>query len=217
MNTDGSPLKSKIIPARNAAKKASSSFSRQLDMSPVNSDDDYERPSRQRRGRGRGKERGGGSRRGRGKSSVSASSTLVRTQSHGGFAPESSGTHHSSMSSTSKKKRSFSFSTLSDGDESPLTSVPTTPVKQSTTFHNAKRSEPTALTRSWSSVSKLSTSFERPWSLDSLGNYVWVLVSSAGSVFQEEDEKEYVWWPAKVRRITTFQRTDDDVAYRSIA
>ncbi|KAK0441076.1 hypothetical protein EV421DRAFT_1711910 [Armillaria borealis] len=108
--------------------------------------------------------------------------------------------------STSKKKRSFSFSTLSDGNESPLTSVPTTPVKQSTSFHNTKRSEATALTRSWSSVSKLSTSFERPWSLEGLGNYVWVLVSSAGSVFQEEDEKEYVWWPAKVRRITIFQR-----------
>ncbi|PBK93172.1 hypothetical protein ARMGADRAFT_150722 [Armillaria gallica] len=204
MNTDSSPLKSKIIPARNAAKKASSSFSRQLDMSPVNSDDDYERPSRQRRGRGRGKERGGGSRRGRGKSTPS---TLVRTKSQGGFAPESTGTHHSSMSSTSKKKRSFSFSTLSDGDESPLSSVPVTPVKQSTSFHNAKRSEATALTRSWSSVSKLSTSFERPWSLDSLGNYVWVLVSSAGSVFQEEDEKEYVWWPAKKHRLVGHQLT----------
>ncbi|SJL12169.1 uncharacterized protein ARMOST_15590 [Armillaria ostoyae] len=209
MNTDGSPLKSKIIPARNAAKKASSSFSRQLDMSPVNSDDEYERPSRQRRRRGKGRERGGGSRRGRGKSTASTPSALSRTQSQGGFAPESSGTHRhpSSLSSTSKKKRSFSFSTLSDGDESPLTSVPTTPVKQSTSFHNAKRSEATALTRSWSSVSKLSTSFERPWSLEGLGNYVWVLVSSAGSVFQEEDEKEYVWWPAKKHRLVGHQLT----------
>ncbi|KAK0211796.1 hypothetical protein IW262DRAFT_1414498 [Armillaria fumosa] len=197
MITDGSPLKTKIIPARNAAKKASSSFSRQLDESPVDSDDEIERPSRQRRGRGRGGGRGGGSRRG--KSVVSMPSISAGPQSLGEFAPESSTTyrHHSSIASPSKRKRSFSFSTLSDGDESPLTSVPATPVKQSTSFRNAKHSEATALTRSLSSVSKLSTSFDRPWSLDGLGNYVWVLVSGAGIVFQEEDEKEYVWWPAK--------------------
>ncbi|KAK0196588.1 hypothetical protein F5146DRAFT_1012122 [Armillaria mellea] len=209
MNIDGSPLKNKIVPTRNAAKKASSSFSRQLDMSPVNSDDDSERPSRQRRGRGRGGGRGGRSRRGRGKSTVSTPSTSARPQSLGGFAPESSGAHrhHSPMSSMSKKKRSFSVSTLSDGDESPLTSVPTTPVKRSLSFHSGKRSEAAVLTRSWSSVSKLSTSFERPWSLDGLGNYVWVLVSSAGSVFQEEDEKEYVWWPAKKHRLVGHRLT----------
>ncbi|KAK0211213.1 hypothetical protein DFS33DRAFT_1298206 [Desarmillaria ectypa] len=209
MNADGSPLKNKIIPIRNAAKKANSSFSSQLDDSPVNSDDEYERPSRQRRGtgRGRGRERGSGSRRGRGKSIVSTPSTSTRTQTQGGAGPESSDAHHSSMSSMSKKKRSFAFSDLSDGDESPLSSVPTTPVKQSTSFHKAKRSKATALTRSLSSVSRLSASFEIPWSLDGLGNYVWVLVSSAGSVFQEEDEKEYVWWPAKKHRLTGHQLT----------
>ncbi|KAK0440695.1 uncharacterized protein EV420DRAFT_1581530 [Desarmillaria tabescens] len=142
------PLKNKIIPTRNAAKKASSSFSSQLDDSPVNSEDEYERPSRQRggTGRGRGRERGSGSRRGRGKST------------------------------------------------------------RSTSFHKASRSK-AASTRSLSSVSRLSTSFEMPWSLDGLGNYVWVLVSSAGSVFQEEDEKEYIWWPAKKHRLIGHQLT----------
>ncbi|KAK0496855.1 hypothetical protein EDD18DRAFT_179699 [Armillaria luteobubalina] len=209
MNTDGSPLKTKIIPARNAAKKASSSFSRQLDDSSVNSDDEIERPSRRRRGRGRGGGRGGGSQRGRGKSVASMPSTSARPHSLGEFAPESSTARrpHSSIASPSKRKRSFSFSTLSDGDESPLTSVPATPVKQSTSFHNAKRSEAKALTRSWSSTSKLSTSFERPWSLDGLGNYVWVLVSGAGIVFQEEDEQEYVWWPAKKHHLAGHRLT----------
>ncbi|KAK0463602.1 uncharacterized protein EV420DRAFT_1519089 [Desarmillaria tabescens] len=206
MNADGSPLKSKIIPTRNAAKKASSSFSSQLDDSPVNSEDEYERPARQRRGTGRGKGRGGGSRRGRGKSTVPTASTSTRIQTQGAAGPESSDAHHSSTLSTSKKKRSFAFSDLSDADESPLSSVPTTPVKRSTSFHKASRSK-AALTRSLSSVSRLSTSFEMPWSLDGLGNYVWVLVSSAGSVFQEENEKEYIWWPAKKHRLIGHQLT----------
>lgn len=46
----------------------------------------------------------------------------------------------------------------------------------------------------------------KPWMNKALGDYVWVLIDNHSRVFNHEDkaalDKEYIWWPAKISRLS---------------
>ncbi|KAK0487060.1 hypothetical protein IW261DRAFT_1414828 [Armillaria novae-zelandiae] len=52
-----------------------------------------------------------------------------------------------------------------------------------------------------------------PWCLDALGNYVWVLVSAAGIVFQEEDKKGIHLVACKGELVLVIEKVDLDLSY----
>ncbi|KAF5373738.1 hypothetical protein D9758_000910 [Tetrapyrgos nigripes] len=101
-------------------------------------------------------------------------------------------------------KRALDSSTSNDEDDltlSPLSSLPPSP----SSTKNMR-----SLSSINGSTSGLSfTNREKPWDLDQLGDYVWVLISLKGRAFDPKNSSskkgEFIWWPAKVATTTIKQ------------
>ncbi|ESK91400.1 hypothetical protein Moror_2747 [Moniliophthora roreri MCA 2997] len=221
MDLNGENLANKIVPSRQAAMKASTSFADQLGSSPTRASDDEHQvfggSSALKKGSSPVKY---GSRRKNMSGPVSVSHSRPIPTVNPGNRKRSWSLNNPSGS----RKRPASDSSSEDGIESlssppspsPTKSKAKPSAKQKSRAHsNFTPSRPSGstnnnvpttrpLTRSsprYSSLSIPDMPKERPepWDMESLGEYVWVLIDQSGRVFEPDldSESEYCWWPAK--------------------